>query len=212
MKWESIHYIFIFGINRCDIQFSFYIIWIHITVITCAKNQLWWGELSSLISYETDILSLIQTLDSGSILFGKVMSVFDELPNSSVVKELIVHLLTESMFDYFKLFDLLVLTWDILVVRLLFLAFNQNLPVLLPSWQLIPHFKTVFYNNQWFKLIEMKLSNDMTLNDMEINSLHIENNWLTHLSFKNNWRKSSLLIITDSLQWKPNHEYEVINE
>ena len=61
--------------------------------------------MSSLISSETDILSLIQTLDSGSIPFGKVMSVFDELPNSSVTKELIVLLLTESMFDYFNFFS-----------------------------------------------------------------------------------------------------------
>ena len=42
------------------------------------SNGIWWDELSSFIWLETGILSLIQTLDSVSILFGKVMGVFDE--------------------------------------------------------------------------------------------------------------------------------------
>ena len=99
------------------------------------------------------------------------------------------------MFDYFKLFDLLVLTCDIMVVRLLFLDFVQKLPIVLPSWRLIPHLKTVSYNNQWLKLIWMKLNNYMTLNDTEINSLHKNNNWLTHLSLKYNWLNILFLLL-----------------
>ena len=75
-----------FGINRCDINFSYYVIWIHITVITCTANDFWRVKLSPLMSYETSIFSLIQTLESGSIIFGKIISVFDELPNYRVEK------------------------------------------------------------------------------------------------------------------------------
>ena len=44
------------------------------------SDQLLWDELSSFISFKTVLSSLIQTLDYISILIGKVMSVFDELP------------------------------------------------------------------------------------------------------------------------------------
>ena len=147
-------------------------IWIHITVITCTANDWWWVWLSSLMSFETSIFSLIQTLDSESILFGKVMSVFDELPNSRVENNWL-SFFWQNKCLIISFFYSLVLTYDIMVSRLLFSSFGKNLPVLLPSWQHIPHFKTVSYNNQWLKLIWMKLNNDMTLNDMGINSLHL---------------------------------------
>ena len=54
----------------------------------------------------------------------------------------------------------------------------------------------------------MKLNNYTTLNDMGINSLHRNNNWLTHAYF---CRKISFFTIADALQWKTNHEYEIIN-
>ena len=58
----------------------------------------------------------------------------------------------------------------------------------------------------------MELNNDMPLNVTGMNSLHKDNKWLTHSSLKYNWRKLSLLTIAESKQWKPNHEYEIINE
>ena len=58
----------------------------------------------------------------------------------------------------------------------------------------------------------MKLNNDLILNDMGIKSLNQGNKWLTHSSLKYNCQKSSLLNIADSLQWKPNNKYEIINE
>ena len=66
------------------------------------------------------IYSLIKTLDSVSIIIGSLNSIFDELPYSIVGEELIFLLSAESMLDYLKLFEFLFLTYDRMLIYLLF--------------------------------------------------------------------------------------------
>ena len=58
------------------------------------SDEIWWVELSSLVSSKSIIYSLIKALDSGLTIFGKLYSVFDELPSSWKVKEPIAFILT----------------------------------------------------------------------------------------------------------------------
>ena len=98
------------------------------------------------------------------------------------------------MFDDFKLFYSLVFTCDFMVVRLLLFALVKTFLPLFLIEDVYPG--SIFsYDNQWLKIIEMKLNNYMTINDMGINSSHKNINWLDHLYLKYNWPKIVFVLL-----------------
>ena len=87
--------------------------------------EFWWDEVYSLILFWSFIPSLILTLDYVYINSCKLISVWNELKFWTLLWKFDVTI-TLSLFDVFKWFDLLLLTCEILVLRIQFLDLEKK--------------------------------------------------------------------------------------
>ena len=106
---------------------------LHVWSITPA--EFWWDDISSLALLSSIFSSLILVLDSVAVSFYKVTSSFDERLVWTLIQGMFELPITLYLLYVFRPFYLLLLTYEVTVVHLLFLYLKKNLLTMFLFWR-----------------------------------------------------------------------------
>ena len=121
--------IYIDIMNWCQSRFLFCVekknpVSSHVWSIT--SDEFWWDNISLLLLLSSIISSFILVIDSVSVSFCKVMSLFNENLVWTLIQGRFRFIKTLSLFDVFELFVSLIIKCELTLMHILFLDFIWN--------------------------------------------------------------------------------------